>query len=167
MWPVASHCEDVVITLAVTFLVQRIAYVTDALYHYRDNPTSITNTNDPGSLCRRVSNFIRNNEVIEQFYERMGISEKYQHGIMVNRVFAKNELLLLPDKKERRRLWRDTYRELNKVLFVGNRYYKSTYREKVWVVALLLGLFPKYKRVLLSKRLRPAVIWRTGLSKRY
>ena len=167
MWPVAGRSEDVVITLAVTYLAESITYVPDVLYHYRDNPTSVTNKNDPMSLCRRVSWFIRNNEVIEQFYGRMGISEKYQHGIMVNRVFAKNELLLLPDRKERRKMWRDTYPELNRVLFTGNKYYRSTYREKVWVIALLLGLFPKYKKVLLSRRLRPAAIWRTGLRNSY
>ena len=165
VWPVANHPEDLVITTAVTYLAQRLVCVEEPLYHYRYNPNSMTNYEGQEFARRKHADFLQNNELLVQFYERHGTDRKYRHGIMVDKVYAKNETLLLTQGRKRRRLWRKCYPELNRILLRGDADYPSTYREKVWCVALVLGLYPKYKKILTSKRLCPAAIWRVGLPK--
>lgn len=165
IWPVADHPEDLVITIAVTYLAQKLACIEEPLYHYCYNPRSMTNNSELDSMLRKRDNFIQNIDLLDRFYERHGIDRKYQHGIMINKVFVKNETLLFPQWRVRCRMWRTTFPKLNRVMLFGNEDYCSSYREKVWAIALLLGLYPRFKRLLLSKWLRPAAIWQTGLRK--
>ena len=81
---------------------------------------------------------------------------------MVNKMYARNELLLLTSKCKYRRKWRDTYPELNKVMLQGNELFTSSTRDKIWYYAVSLGLFPSFKKILLSTKLRPKGIWSSG-----
>ncbi|MBO4599443.1 MAG: glycosyltransferase family 2 protein [Bacteroidales bacterium] len=158
VWPVANHAEDVVVSMMTTYLAQRIACVREPLYHYRYNPNSITNVRDERNRLKKFDEFVRNNELLIHFYEQNGISERYRHGLKVNKNFARNELLPLTGKRKYRRLWIRTYPELNREMLR-----RGTYRERIWLAAVSLGLYPKWNKYLLSQRLRPAAVWRKGV----
>ena len=157
VWPVADHIEDVVITTVATYYSKAIVFIEDPLYHYRYNSHSMTNVGDKSHLLKRYHDYVQNNELLSDFYERNGLNENYRHGMIVNKSYARNELLSLTGSRKYRKMWRRTYPELNRMMLWG-----STYREKIWVVAVSLGLYPRCKRFLLSKRLRPAAVWRKG-----
>lgn len=163
VWPVSNHAEDVVITTATTYLAQRLVCLEEPLYHYCYNPRSMTNYSKLDCLIRKRDEFIQNIDLLDRFYQRHGIDKKYRHGIMVNKVFAKNETLSIRQRRVRRRMWRSTFPGLNRLMLFGSNGCRSTYREKIWAIALLLGLYPRLEKMLLSKWLRPAAIWQAGL----
>ena len=160
VWPVASMAEDVIITSAVTLIAKKIAYTTEALYYYRSQPNSIMNNRSAEGILKRFNGFVKNNEVLFSFLEENGVADKYQRGIVEYKVRAKNELFPLFPSFKYRKIWLKTYPEMNRVMFFGNSIFKSTYREKIWFVAQLLGLYPRFSKILLSKRLKPDFICR-------
>lgn len=160
IWPAANHSEDVIISVAATYLAKKIVGVSEPLYHYRFTFNSITNDPSATNRLRKYSEYVKNNETLFSFFQKYGIEDRYQRGVIVSKMRAKNELLaLLPDSKYRK-MWLETYPEVNRIMLFGNRIFKSTYREKVWFLAVAFGLYPKFKRRLLSKRFRPEFLWR-------
>ena len=161
-WPVSSMADDVVISSSALYYANRIAHVSVPLYHYRLNPHSTTNIHTPQHRANRQRMFVQNNNILFQFLEREGVAEKYAQGIWINKVMAKNDVLPYTNKLKYRLLWLRTYPEVNKMLLFGDKNHKSTYREKIWLLAICLGLFPRLRHRLLSKRLKPARIWVRG-----
>lgn len=162
-WPVAAFAEDVVISYQIVYYAQRIASVPVPLYHYRLNPNSICNNNSPERSEMKQQMFVQNNKVLFGFLEREGVAEKYAYGILAMKVRAKNEVLSYTNQRKYVRLWLRTYPEVNMLLFWGDKSHKSTYKEKLWMLAICMGLYPKLKRRLMKKRFRPAAIWRRGM----
>ena len=162
-WPVAAFAEDVVISYQVVYYARRIASVPVPLYHYRLNPNSISNNNNPEHSEKKQQMFVQNNNVLFGFLEREGVSEKYAEGILAMKVRAKNEVLSYTNQRKCMRLWLRTYPEVNKVLMFGDNSHKSTYREKLWLFAICMGMYPRFKRRLLSRRFKPDRIWRIGI----
>ena len=162
VWPVSSMADDVVISDVSVYYARKIAHVPLPLYHYRLNPKSTSNIRTPEHRVKRLSLFVQNNKILFDFLEREGVAEKYAQGIWINKVMAKNEMLPFTNKWKYRRIWLRTYPEVNKMLLCGNKTYKSTYREKIWLTAICLGLFPRFRRRLLSKRFKPAAEWMRG-----
>ena len=155
VWPTATHAEDVVISAVTTYYSQTITFVDEPLYHYRYNSHSISNVKNESIKVKRYRDYVENNELLADFYEQNGLNEKYPQAMIVNKSYARNEILPLAGKRKYRKLWRKTYPELNRIML-----FKSTYREVIWLMAVSLGLYPRFKRYLLSKRLRPALVWR-------
>ena len=162
VWPVSSMADDVVISDVAVYYARKISHVPVPLYNYRLNPSSTSNIRTPEHRVKRQYMFVQNNKILFDFLEREGVTEKYEYGILVNKVMAKNELLPYTDKRKYRRLWLNTYKEVNWMLLFGNKYHKSTYREKVWLIVIWLGLFPRLKHRLFSKRFKPEKVWMRG-----
>jgi len=162
-WPVAAYAEDVVISYQIVYYARRIASVPVPLYHYRLNPNSISNNNSPERSEKKQQMFVQNNNVLFGFLEREGVSEKYADGILSMKVRAKNEVLSYTNQRKSLRLWLRTYPEVNKVLMFGDKSHKSSYREKIWLLAICMGMYPRLKRRLLSKRFKPDKKWQRGI----
>ncbi|MBR3412768.1 MAG: glycosyltransferase family 2 protein [Bacteroidales bacterium] len=162
-WPVAAYAEDVVISYQIVYYARRIASVPVPLYHYRLNPNSISNNNSLERSEKKQQEFVQNNNVLFGFLEREGVSAKYAEGILAMKVRAKNEVLSYTNHRKCLRLWLRTYPEVNRLLFFGDKSHKSTYKEKLWMLAICMGLYPRLKHRLLSKRFKPDVIWRRGI----
>lgn len=160
IWPTVGHAEDVIISMAATYIAKKIVGVSEPLYHYRFTFNSITNDPSATNRLKKYHEYVKNNETLFSFFQKYDIADKYQRGIIVSKMRAKNELLaLLPDSKYHK-MWLKTYPEVNRIMLFGNSIFPSTYREKVWFLGVALGLYPKYKRRLLSKRFRPEFTWR-------
>lgn len=160
IWPVKNIDEDTVISAETAYFAKRIAYVNVPLYYYRRHQNSITQLLDEEHCLKKHDSFKSNVDIYVQFLEREGISDKYGRGIFINKMRTKNRLLPILNQRKYVRLWLHTYPETNKVVLFGNKYYKSTYREKTWFFAVVLGLFPKHKKRLCSKRFNPCKEWR-------
>ena len=100
-----------------------------------------------------------NQEILLQFMEREGMLEKYEHGVFKGKMRVKKHLLPLFPERKYVRLYFKTFPEIDKAFLWGNKYRKPSYRERIWGVALWLGLYPRMKRRLLSKRFRPGEEW--------
>ena len=160
VWPANAGYDDMVLSTVAAYYAKKIAHVPVALYHYRVNENSISNVSTAELAAKRTQLCVNNNNVLFGFLEREGVAEKYAEGILRNKVLAKNRVLEYTDNRKCRKLWLQTYPEVNRILLFGGKEHKSTYREKIWIVVIWLGLYPRMKCRLLSKRFRPEKIWR-------
>lgn len=160
IWPRGDHGEDVVFSSQFTYNAKKIAYVDAQLYHYRYNGNSICNLPDPKQRERNAKDEIKNIEDLERFLKSHGVEDKYWYGVFVNKFYAKMLFLPYVGQRKYRRLWFKTYPELNRVLFWGDERYKSSYKQKIWMAAIWLGIYPKFKRRLATQRFCPNNRWR-------
>ena len=159
IWPVASYAEDVVISVVASYYAKKIAYVEEQLYYYIYYSKSICNEKTEQRCLSNIEQCKRNLEVVIRFLKEKGIYDKYREGVYLNKFYVKK--MAMPYMKERkfRKLWFRNYPEMNRILFWGDDVYKSSYRQKIWMAAIWLGLYPKYKRRLQSKRFLPSPKW--------
>lgn len=163
VWPTQGLAEDVVTSSVLMFFAQKVAYLPKVLYHYRFNPKSITRMRDEQSLVKLYLQYVENAAILFDFLERQGVSQKYEKGITSCKMGVRNQLAEITDKPKYRKLWKNTFPELNKVMFWGSKEHPSSYRNKIWYLAMVSGLYPKFRRILLSKYLRPSNEWRKAI----
>lgn len=159
LWPVEKLGDDTVIGAQAVYFANTISYVNEPLYYYRYNLDSVTKRRDEKSILNNFNSFKKNVEIYLQFLEQEGVTEKYGRGVVINKLRLKNRVLPLTEKSQYRKLWWDTYPEINKVLLFGNRYYKPSYREWLWVGAIMTGCYCRYRRKLEKKKYRPSDEW--------
>ena len=160
VWPQRSLGEDTVFSVVSAYYAKRIAHVKEPLYYYRFNSSSISHGKKTEELyMRNYNDFKLNFSIAWKFLEREGVSEQYKRGEIINKLRTKNRLLPVTDLGKYRRLWWSTYPEINRVILFGNKYYKPTYREWIWVAAIMLGLYPRFKKKLCSSRYVPSKEW--------
>jgi glycosyltransferase involved in cell wall biosynthesis len=159
VWPANVSHEDMVMSDMAAYYARQFAHVPIPLYHYVYRSNSVSNIVDPEFVVWKMELYKDNIRVIKEFFEREGVSEKYAEGLLTEKVLARNLILPYTNKLKYRRIWLRTYPEVNRILLFGNKEYRSTYREKIWMMAIWLGLYPRMKRRLLSKRFKPDRIW--------
>ncbi len=160
VWPEASYGEDVVFCVVTAYYSRRFAHVAEPLYYYRYNISSISNGVKIEE--RYLSNYYeskRNFTIAWGFLDHVGVREKYMRGEVIYKLRIKNRLLAVTNKWTYRKLWWSTYPEINRVIFFGNECYRPSYREWVWVVFIMLGLYPRYAKRLRTKRFLPSCEW--------
>lgn len=166
VWPKCHMADDLVISIAVTALASKAVYLPIPLYHYNYNPNSIMSCRNEAGLLSMYEQQLVNTDVLVDFWRKQGLQEKYEMGYVITMSHARNILLDITNKRKYRRLWRRTYPELNKLIFWGNKNHPSSYRNKIWYVAVLLGLFPSCQRYLLSKYLSPSDEWQVRMPRK-
>ena len=159
VWPVEDFAEDTVISIMEVLYAKRISHVAKPLYYYRYNPNSLSNETGEQKIVQHFDRSLANVRQAVKFLEDHHLSKRYERGVFVHKVRTKNRLLPLTGQRKYRKLWRNTFPEVNKVIFWGNKCNPSTYREKVWYLAINMGLYPKFKKRLLSKRFFPYNEW--------
>ena len=159
VWPARGYAEDVIISTVTAYYARRIAYVPEPLYYYRFNPDSYSRGMDVQRRLSLFKDYITNQQILLQFMEREGMLEKYEEGVFKGKMRVKKHLLPLFPERKYVRLYFKTFPEIDRAFLCGNKYRKPTYRERVWVIALWLGLYPRQKRRLFSKRFRPRLEW--------
>ena len=165
VWPVRPHGEDIVIITSAAYYSRTIAYVERPLNHYRINPQSMMNRIDENHLVRMYEDYKQNMMAIEDFLERQGCGEEYAEGIYSNKLRTKNNLLPLVGERKYWRLWKNTFPEINKTLFWGNKSHKSSYRDKIWYLCIVTGLYPRMRKFLVKKIFRTGQDWKIGAYK--
>jgi len=159
MWPVMNLGEDTVIGSQVAYRAIKIEYVNRPLYYYRYNPSSVTHQFDELHCLENYESFKANVGIYISFLEREGLSNKYSRGIVINKLRTKNRLLPLTRQRKYRRLWWSTYPEINRVLLFGNKDFKSTYRERLWIAAIMSGLYPRFRNHLMKRKFSVSSEW--------
>lgn len=159
IWPEGRFAEDIVYSVVSAYNAKRIVHVSEPLYHYRSNDTSLTHAHTEETCLRNSEGYRINVNLIIDYLTKKGMADKYWRGILIQKLRTRNRLLPLTNQRKYIKRWFATYPELNKVLFWGDRRYHSTYREKIWFIAVGLGLYPRYKNKLGGRHLRPFPEW--------
>ena len=159
VWPPCYMTEDVTLSLTLTALAGKLAYLNEPFYYYRLLENTGSRTVGFSQDFNRFNQACLNFDALQSNLKQFGIADNYQRGLVVTQMCAKNYLLPYTNKLKYRRLWFKTYPETTSLMFWGNAQFHSCWREKLWVMAIFLGLFPMLKRVLLNRRFRPDCIW--------
>lgn len=159
VWPSADFTEDYVISVQAAYYAQRIAFVNEPLYHYCFNQESFSRTRTEGNKLKIYNDFMENFNIVLQFIKDKNVEEKYENGIFLNKIRAKSYLLPLFPKRKYRKMWVKTFPEVNHSFLFGDKHRKPSYRERFWMIAMSIGLYPRFKRIIYSKRLRPRPGW--------
>ena len=159
VWPVGRFGEDVVYSIVTAYYAKKIAFVDKPLYHYRAHNESLTHDLNEKACLEKYKWNMANVDIMVRFLETNGAAEEYWRGILIQKLRVRNRLLPIINKNHNRKKWFGTYPEINKILFWGDNRYRSTYREKIWFIAVALGLYPYCKNLLGNNRLRPFPQW--------
>ena len=159
VWPVGRFAEDIVYSVVSALKAKRISYVAQPLYHYRSREGALTHAHDEEKCLRNCEGYRLNVDIMVNYLRKNGVEDKYWKGILIQKLRTRNRLLPLTNRRKYIKQWFHTYPELNKVLFWGDSRYHSTYREKIWFIAVGLGLYPRYKNKLGGRHLRPFPEW--------
>jgi len=157
-WPVESIAEDLVIVTQVTYYARVLAYVARPLYHYCFNPNSYSRAFSEEKCVGRFNGNLANYEVLANFMRQHHLEERYERGIFINKVATRNCLLPLLGQRKYRKLFLGTFPEVNRVFLTGNTNHKPTYKERMWMACIWLGLYPKYKKFIF-KHFLPGEGW--------
>ncbi len=155
VWPVKNLGEDVLISAVTAYYARRIAYVREPLYHYFFYNTSWSNFVSREHCLAQYDSYLSNVRKLLDFMEKKQLLQQYGRGVFISQMRTKNKLLPILTDRDTARLWLHTFPEAHRKAFAGIPYLKSTYREKLWIAAIALGLFPILRRYLETNRFRP------------
>ena len=161
-WPEYAYAEDVAISVQVAYYAKRIVSLPLALYHYCYNPKSVSNNIDKEHLLEIYNDYRANADIVLGFLRRKRIESLYGQCAYNVAVHVKCALLPIVGERKYRRMWLQTYPEMNRVILRGNATHHSRLREKIWYLSICLGMYPLVRKWLVSKRLEMNGGWRWG-----
>lgn len=159
VWPTHGYGEDIILSTQMAYYAKRIASVNVPLYHYCYNAGSFCNEKSEAQLLSNFYDFKANLDLVCAFLKDKGLEERYENGIFLNKIRTKMLLNRLIGQRKYRKLWVRTYPEVNRSFLFGDKYRKPSYRERFWIIAMSIGLYPKYRRRIYSKRFKPRDSW--------
>ena len=159
VWPVGRFAEDIIYSIVTAYYAKKITHVSEPLYHYRSHLSSLSHSLTEDACLVNYNGNKDNVDIMIGFLKAVGVADEYWRGILIQKLRVRNRLLPIINKKHYRRMWFNTYPEINKVLFWGDKRYHSTYREKVWFLCIAIGVYPLFKKYLGAKHFRPFPEW--------
>lgn len=143
VYPTGDMGEDMLLAFQLILNGDEVSYIPRPLYNYFYNPESITHT---PSEEKQTRNFYHNKENVDlliNVFRHKDLEKKYADGIDYVKWRVKRLIWNMPFNRERNKMWRNTYKELNRrILF--SRY--VTLLEKVKFILTYLNLYP-FRRV--------------------
>lgn len=139
-FPQESMGEDMATVFQCLLNGRGISYIHQPLYFYFFNSDSISHG---ATIEKRMRNFYQNKEntdIVLAVFNRFGISEKYSKGIFNLKWRAKKFLWDMPYEKQRRELWINTYKEINKSLLFSSN---ISMKDKMKVFLVFCGCYPQ------------------------
>lgn len=152
--PTGSMAEDWCAVFQLLFLSNgKLGYVQKPLYNYYVNADSISfnphRIEDRKMVEKRIRNcqqMVENCNILIEFIERQGATERYAPYFVNTKLWAKRLLCRMSNDKEVYRLWRSIYPEIEgNVLF--NRY--VTKKNKLMYLTTRMRIYPLLTRLLL------------------
>lgn len=166
VWAEHNMYEDVLMVSELYILASKLVYVPECLYHYRFNNQSIARKSDTAACVKRFEGAYANVNALLKFMKEKGVYEQYEGGNILLMMEVRNFLGPLLGQHKYRKLWLKTYPELNRIMFLGNDLYPSSFQNKLWFLAVCLGLYPRFSYILLCKMLRPTSVWSAALERK-
>ncbi|MCQ2294796.1 MAG: glycosyltransferase [Bacteroidales bacterium] len=145
MWPTQGMGEDTVISSQVSYYSRLTAHLPIPLYFYRQSNNSFCRTKSKDWAMVQYHQFRENVLTYLYFLEREGILNKYRHGVVTKKYYTKIFLFPYLDSKEMRKLWLNTFPEINLKLIFGCSYYHPTVKERMRTLTLCLHIYPIVK----------------------
>lgn len=116
VYPAGDMTEDLVATVQLVLKSERIGYLPEPLYYYYYNSDSICRATSEKKVVKKYEEIIRNTEIVLSILEKAGLSSSLSESIVCKKFLCKEILVPLLKKAEYRKLWIDTYPEVNRII---------------------------------------------------
>ena len=140
IYPKDNMGEDMALTTQLILKTEKITYIPEPLYYYYYNPQSITNNTSEESIVKKYLNLLHNSEIVIKSFSERGLDKIFKKELNYLKWNVRSILWEITYKKEYRKMWVDTYRELFPSLLFSP-YLKK--KEKFKIVLTYIRLYPK------------------------
>lgn len=141
-YPKGNMFEDKVVTIQLAFYAKRISLVSEPLYYYFNNTTSICRVFTEEKCLNRFIQAVDNVNIITSFVESMGLAKEYSTEILRLKYEARHQIAPITNQKKYYRKWRKCYPEItSKMLFSTG----ITLSEKLRFFVTYSGLFSLFR----------------------
>lgn len=140
IYPTANKAEDGVLMTQISFFAKSRGYIDRPLYFYFINPDSICGQINEFACVRKLEQEVENTNLRINFLEREGALNKYESVVLEWKYTARTNLLPLMNIRKYRKLWRNTFAELNRLYLQSNA---ISIRQKVKFILIYIGLYRK------------------------
>ena len=113
-YPQDNQWDDKALMIQLAFYSRSIGHVTRPLYHYCNNPTSLSNIQTVSSINRRYTQMKNNADLILIFLERNDLISKYKDEILLMKYSVRGCYDILINNHKYYELWRSTYPEVDR-----------------------------------------------------
>ena len=140
--------EDWACSVQYAFFSNKVGYVRDLHYNYLRHQGSSSNSDDIEDIFKRHQRFVDNFGVVNSFmkqYDKDGLD----HDDVVFRCLnLRFQLLPYMDNPECIKLWRETFPEYNREIFMHNG---IRLKDKLIFLMVNMGVYPFIKRLTKKK----------------
>ena len=142
--PAADMAEDLVFTVQLFYNAERISFLNQSLYYYRQNEKSISHSIDEKAYFSRCEGLYKNTEQIIAYLRDRHIEDKYQHEIVHLKHVVKTMIMPVLYIPAAFSLWRRLYPEIVPKVIFGGMY---SFRTRILYFLTAIGLYPFYHRI--------------------
>lgn len=139
VYPLNNMGEDFVFTTQLLLNSDKISYIPRPLYFYFYNSESITRVQTEDSKMNIFWQNKQNADIIYKILENKGLTNMYSEAIISNKWYLKKRLWDTEFNIEKRRLWKEVYREINSNIVI-NQYIPL--KEKIKFILTYMHLYP-------------------------
>ena len=141
IYPQDNMTEDLVLTTQLVLNANKIGYLSEPLYYYFFNRQSICMTPDPDRIIANFKGLLRNSHILFSILERYDFLRKCEKEIVCKKCVDKDFLRVLLVESKYRKLWLETYSEVNKLYLFNSLVPLSS---KIRAFFILARVYPVY-----------------------
>lgn len=141
-YPKGNMFEDKVVTIQLACYAKKISLLSEPLYYYFENATSICRVFTEEKCLNRFNQAVDNVNIIVDFIESMGLSKKYDTELLRLKYEARHQIAPITNQKKYYKDWKRCYPEITtKMLFATG----ITLSEKIRFFVTYFGLFSLFR----------------------
>lgn len=144
--PTSNNGEDLVYMLQYLFYSQSYYYLSEPLYYYRNNPTSITNIDSTNGTLKRFNGILTSTKQLIVFFQSQVSPEKYKDVILFLKIWCKEVLVPNISDSRIKELWSATFPEINCISVFCNKNIPLVMR--LSFISIKIGTYSLYKLIL-------------------
>lgn len=143
LYPTENYAEDMALMAQLIFFANIITYCPIPLYHYRNNPNSISKKRGVEAILRSFRQTCANARLVEQFYQDKPFSRRTKWAIDCMKSNERDRLIIITSNKEYYRMWKNTFPELNHRLLVNPL---VSLKRKLRFILVMCRVYPLYAK---------------------
>ena len=141
-YPKGNMFEDKVVTIQLSCYANNISLISEPLYYYYENATSICRVFTEEKCLNRFRQAVDNVNIIADFVESKGLSKEYATELLRLKYEARHQIAPITNQKKYYKEWKRCYPEITtKMLFATG----ITLSEKIRFFVTYFGLFSLFR----------------------
>ena len=109
IYPTGAQTEDKTMLIQLSNMCDKFAFINEPLYFYRDNPSSISNSNNTDSIIRRFKQSYDNAVITKKYAETNCLYEEFEKEFVVYLYTLRRFFIDNLKSKKCREIWQNTY----------------------------------------------------------